>query len=120
MMPPSPSSLSLAALLTVLVALSLPQSGASFQTLPRKMPPRFDAPRPTSLAGLLPLYSPPSLIVEDRCQRHRVPLLHSVVDMPVRPMEEEREKDFNGGNSGGSTADGGEGGSNQREWKRPS
>ena len=62
----SPSSLSLAALLTVLVALLLPQSGASFQTLPRKMPPRFDAPRPTLLAGLLSLYSPPSLIIEDR------------------------------------------------------
>jgi hypothetical protein len=82
------------------------------------MPPRFDAPHPTLLAGLLLSYSPPSLIVEDCCQWHCVPPLHSVVDMPMRPMEEEREKDSNGGDSGGSAADGGEGGNDRREWKQ--
>jgi hypothetical protein len=118
MMPPSPSSLSLAALLTVLVASSLPQSGASFQTSPRKMPPQFDAPHPTSSAGSSSSYSPPLLIVEDRRQQNRVPPLHSVVDMPMRPMEEEREKDSDGGDGGGSAADGGEGGDDRREWKQ--
>jgi hypothetical protein len=117
-MPLSLSSLSLAALLTVLVASSLPQSGASFQTLPRKMPPGFDTPRPTLLVKLLSLYSPPSLIIKDHCRRHRVPPLHSMVDMPMRPMKEEGEEDSNGGNSGGSTADGGEGGNDWREWKQ--
>jgi hypothetical protein len=120
MMPPSPSSLSLAALLTVLVASLLPQSGASFQTSLMKMPPRFDAPRPTSSAGLSSSYSPPLLIVEDCRQQHCVPPLHSVADMPMRPMEEERQKDSNGGDSGGSAANGGEGGDDRREWKRPS
>jgi hypothetical protein len=110
MMPLSPSSLSLAALLTVLVASSLPQSGTSFQTLLRKMPPQFDSPCPTSLAGLSLSYSPPSLIVEDCRQRNRVLPLHSVVDMPMRPMEEEQDKDSDGGNGGGSAADGGEDG----------
>jgi hypothetical protein len=82
------------------------------------MPPHFDAPHPTSLAGSSSSYSPPSLIVEDRRRRNRVPPLHSVVDMPMRPMEGEREKDSDGGDGGGSAADGSEGGDDRREWKQ--
>jgi hypothetical protein len=73
------------------------------------MPPQFDPPRPTSSAGSSWSYSLPSLIIEDRRRQHPVPPLHSVVDMPMRPMEEEREKDSDGGDGGGSAADGGEG-----------
>jgi hypothetical protein len=36
----------------------------------------------------------------------------------MRPMKEEREKDFDGGNGGGSTTDEGEGGNDRREWKQ--
>jgi thiol-disulfide isomerase/thioredoxin len=36
----------------------------------------------------------------------------------MHPMKEEREKDFNGGDGGGSAADGGEGGNDCREWKQ--
>ena len=36
----------------------------------------------------------------------------------MRPMEEEREKDSDGGDSGRSAADGGKGGDDRREWKQ--
>jgi hypothetical protein len=36
----------------------------------------------------------------------------------MRPMEEEWEKDSDGGDGGGSAADGGEGGDDRREWKQ--
>ena len=74
-----------------------------------------DAPCPTSLVESSLSYSPPSLIIKDPCQRHRVPPLHSVVDMPMPPMKKEREKDSDGGDGGGSAANGGEGSVDRRE-----
>jgi hypothetical protein len=36
----------------------------------------------------------------------------------MRPMKEEREKDSNGGDGGGSAVDGGKGSNNWRVWKQ--
>lgn len=86
-MPSPTSSISLAAFLLALAAS--PQSSSSFSL--SRIP--LDV-RPTAAASF------------------RASQLHSTVDMPMRPMEEEKEKNSKKNNGKGNNEEG-----NQKEWK---
>lgn len=91
MIPPSPSSISLAAF--ILALITSPQDGTSF--------PLSRIPQPAAAStNRYPRASP----------------LHSAVDMPMRPMEEEREKNKRNKDNGNSNSNSSE--DQKGEWKQ--